>query len=96
LPVVVRDLPALQRVVLPLLEPVQLLLRRHVHPEHHEDAALVAERALEAHDRRVGALPLLLRRKPLHPLDQHAPDQERSNTVIPPSPGRAGQNRHRK
>ena len=47
-PVLVGDLPALQRVLLALLEALELLLVGDVQPELHEHAALDAERALEA------------------------------------------------
>src|SRR5204862_108405 len=71
-PVLVRQLPALQRLAPATLEAPQLLLVRDVHPELDQDRALRGERALEADDLVVGPAPLLLGREALHALDQHA------------------------
>ena len=57
----------------------------------------LAERALELDDLAVGALPLLRAwRSSSTRSTSTRPYQERSNTAIPPSPGSAGQKRHRK
>jgi hypothetical protein len=72
-PVVRRELPALERIALALLEALQLLLGRYVQPELDHDRALGPERALELHDLRVGARPLLGGREALHALHEHAP-----------------------
>src|SRR3712207_485945 len=72
-PVLVGQLPALQRVLLAPLEALELLLLGDVQPELHEDHPLGCERALERDDLLVGAPPLLLAGEPLHALDQRAP-----------------------
>ena len=72
-PVLVGQLPGLERVALAALEAAQLLVGRDVQPELDDQHALGGQRALEAGDLVVGAAPLLLGREALHPLDQHPP-----------------------
>ncbi len=71
-PVLVGQLPALERILLALAEATQLLLGRDVHPDLHDDDALEVQRALELDDLGVRALPLLGRRESLDALDEHA------------------------
>jgi hypothetical protein len=71
-PVFCGQLPGFQRIVLPRLEPFELLPRRQVHPELDHDHALVGQRPLEVDDLPIGAPPLLLGGEPLDPLDQDA------------------------
>ena len=72
-PVLVGQLPALQRIGPSFLEPAELLVVADVQPELHDDHALEHERALELHDLLVGPPPLLGRGVALEPLDQHPP-----------------------
>jgi hypothetical protein len=73
LPVVVGQLPALERVAFALLEALQLLVLGDVQPELDHDPALLAERALELGDGRIGALPLLAGGEPVDALHEHPP-----------------------
>jgi hypothetical protein len=69
-PVLRGQLPGLQRIAFPRLEPPELFFRRQVQPELDHDHALVGQRPLEVDDLPVGAPPLLLGGEPLDPLDQ--------------------------
>jgi len=71
-PVLRGQLPGLQRIALPRLEPPELLPGRQVQPELDHDHALVGQRPLEVDDLPVGAPPLLFGGESLHPLDQDA------------------------
>jgi hypothetical protein len=71
-PVFRGQLPGLQRIVLPRLEPLELLGVRQVQPELDDDHALVGQRPLEVNDLPVGAPPLLLGGEPFHPFHQDA------------------------
>ena len=70
-PVLVGQLPGSQRVLLPGLEPPQLLVLGQVQPELHQDHALGGEGLLELADLPVGPAPLLVGGEALDPLDQH-------------------------
>ena len=70
-PVLVGQLPALQRIVLAGLKAAELLLVGEVHPELDQHHALRAQSALEFDDLVVRALHSRLSRKPFDPLDQH-------------------------
>src|SRR5438309_2327076 len=70
-PVLIGQLPTLERIALAALEAAELLLLRDVQEELDQDHPLEHERALEADDLVVGALPLLLGGEALHSLDQH-------------------------
>ena len=96
-PVLVGQLPALQRVLLALLESLQLLLRRDVQPELDQDRPLVGEAALEVVDLVVGARPLVLATRTPPPA-RPGPGRTRCGRRPPsrPSPGSDGQNRQRK
>src|SRR5262249_34374448 len=72
-PVLVSELPHLQRVLLAPLEALQPLLVRDVEPELDQDHSLVGERALEAVDLVVGSKPLLAGGEALDSLDEHPP-----------------------
>ena len=72
-PVLLRQLPGLERIVAAPDEPAQLLLVRHVHPELDHDHALLGQRVLEVGDLLVGAAPLHLGGQVLDPLDQDPP-----------------------
>src|SRR4051794_3511745 len=71
-PILLRQLPALERVVLAAAEPGQLLLVADVQPELHQDASLDHQGTFESDDHLVGAPPLLLGGESLDPLDEHA------------------------
>ena len=71
-PVLLGELPALERGPLTILEAAQLLVGRDVQPELHEHDAVIGELLLERVDLVVGALPLRWRRESLDALDQHA------------------------
>jgi hypothetical protein len=72
-PVLVGELPGLQRISAAALEALELLGVGDVQEELDDDHAVVGEHALELVDLAVGALPLLLGREALHTLDEHAP-----------------------
>src|SRR3954452_10434077 len=72
-PILVGQLPRFQRVLLALLEALQLLLLGDVEPELDQDRALVGERALKAVYLVIRAQPLLAGRVLLDPLDEHPP-----------------------
>src|SRR6476620_10226489 len=72
-PVVVGQLPRLQRIALSSLEALQLLRFGDVEPELDQDHALVGQHPLEAVDLVVGAKPLLAGGEALDALDQHPP-----------------------
>src|SRR4051812_288894 len=72
-PVVRRQLPGLEGVLLAGLEALQLLALRHVHPELHQHHALVHQHAFEVDDLVVGAGPLARGGEALDPLDEHPP-----------------------
>jgi hypothetical protein len=71
-PVLLGQLPGLQRIALPRLEPLELLSGREVQPELDDDHALVGQRPLEVDDLPVGTPPLLFSGEPLDPLHQDA------------------------
>src|SRR3954447_13570723 len=71
-PVLLCQLPAPNRVLLPVLEPAQLLLRADLQPELDDDHALEHERSFELHDLLVCALPLFWGGVALDPFDEHA------------------------
>ena len=72
-PVLVGELPRLERVVAAADEPAQLLLVRHVHPELDHDHPLFGQGVLEVVDLLIGPAPLHLGRQVLDPLDQDPP-----------------------
>src|SRR4051794_13117226 len=72
-PVVLGQLPALERILLALAEALELLGIGDVHPELDEGHPLGGEHALEAVDLVVGAAPLLLGGVALDALDEHPP-----------------------
>src|SRR6185437_13416687 len=69
-PVLVGELPLLERVGPPPLEPLELLLFGQVQPELDQDRAVVHQRPLELADLLVGPAPLVLGGEALDPLDQ--------------------------
>ena len=69
-PVLLGQLPGLERVVPAAFEAAQLLLVREVHPELDHDHALFGQGVFEVVDLVVGPAPLLLGGQLLHPLDQ--------------------------
>src|SRR4051812_4822219 len=71
-PVLVGQLPTLERILLTALESLQLLLVGDVEPELDQDRALVGEGPLETVDLVVGPQPLLPRSQLLDPLDEDA------------------------
>src|SRR5206468_162297 len=71
-PVLVGELPGLQRVLGAPLEALELLGTGDVHPELDDDHPLGRQRALEARDLVVGPGPLLLGGKAFHALDENA------------------------
>src|SRR6185437_9470596 len=71
-PVFRRQLPGLQRLALPCLEPPELFGRRHVQPELDYYHAFVGQRPLEINDLPVGAPPLFLGGEAFDPLDEDA------------------------
>src|SRR5204863_5919864 len=70
-PVLVGELPRLERVVLAAVEALELLLLGDVHPELDEDRALGGLDALEVVDLVIRPLPLLAGREALDALDEH-------------------------
>ena len=94
-PVLVGELPRLQRVVLAGLEAAQLLLVGDVHPELDQDRALGDQHASRTRGSRRRPAPTRRRSaKPSTRSTSTRPYQERSKTAMPPQPGSAGQNRH--
>src|ERR1022692_4824600 len=71
-PILRRQLPALVRRVLALLEPFQLFFGTDLQPELHHHGAGVHKLPLEIVDLTIGPLPGVLRAESLHALHQHA------------------------
>src|SRR3954452_14668300 len=71
-PVLLRQLPRLERVLLARLEAVELLLAGEMQEELDEDHPLGGEHPLEVVDLLVAPAPLLGARELLHALDEHA------------------------
>ena len=70
-PVLIGQLPLLERTLLSRLEPFQLLLGGDMHPELGEHHALRNQRPLEVDDLGVGPTPLLNVGKSLDSLNEH-------------------------
>ena len=70
-PILVGQLPRLERIFLASLEAPQLLLVGDVHPELDEDGALHDQHRLELADLGVGPLPRVVVGVPLDAFDQH-------------------------
>src|ERR1017187_2612646 len=71
-PILRRQLPALVRRVLALLEPFQLFFGTDLQPELHHHGACVHKLPLEIVDLPIGPLPRVLRAESLPALHQHA------------------------
>ena len=70
--ILVRKLPALQRIGEPVAEPAQLLVRRNMQEQLHHPHPIVEQHLFELIDLLVGPLPFGRGGEAFDPLDQHA------------------------
>src|SRR4051812_14096986 len=70
-PILFRDLPSAKRIVLAVVEPLELFVGADLQPELDDDDSLEGVHPLELDDLLVGAAPLFGRGKALHALDEH-------------------------